>query len=53
MVCRRRKRLSPPILFVKENVAKLQPIAYDPMNHHDLVLGENVGQALHDGLTPK
>ena len=33
----------------KVDVAKLQPITYDPMNHHYLVLGEKVGQAFHDG----
>ena len=37
----------------KVDVAKLQPITYDPMNHHYLVLGEKVGQAFHDGLTLK
>lgn len=35
------------------DVFKLQPITYDPMNHHYLVLGEKVGQAFHDGLTVK
>ena len=33
----------------KVDVTKLQPITYDPMNHHYLVLGEKVGQAFHDG----
>ena len=33
----------------KVDVSKLQPITYDPMNHHYLVLGEKVGQAFHDG----
>ena len=33
----------------KVDVAKLQPITYDPMTHHYLVLGEKVGQAFHDG----
>ena len=37
----------------KVNVAKLQPISYDPMNHHYLVLGEKVGQAFCDGLALK
>lgn len=40
-------------LVGKVDVAKLQPITYDPMNHHYLVLGEKVGQAFHDGLTLK
>ena len=34
----------------KVDVAKLQPITYDPMSHHYLVLGEKVGQAFHDGV---
>ena len=37
----------------KIDVAKLQPITYDPMNHHYLALGEKVGQAFHDGLVLK
>ena len=37
----------------KVDVAKLQPITYDPMNHHYLVLGEKVGQAFHDGKALK
>ena len=37
----------------KVDVAKLQPITYDPMNHHYLVLGEKVGQAFHDGAVLK
>ena len=37
----------------KVDVAKLQPITYDPMNHHYLVLGETAGQAFHDGLQLK
>ena len=37
----------------KIDVSKLQPITYDPMNHHYLALGEKVGQAFHDGLTLK
>ena len=37
----------------KVDVSKLQPITYDPMNHHYLVLGEKVGQAFPDGLALK
>ena len=37
----------------KVDVSKLQPITYDPMNHHYLALGEIVGQAFHDGLALK
>lgn len=37
----------------KVDVAKLQPITYDSMNHRYLVLGEAVGQAFHDGLALK
>ena len=37
----------------KVDVQKLQPITYDPMNHHYLVLGEKVGQAFHDGVALK
>ena len=37
----------------KVDVCKLQPITYDPMHHHYLVLGEKVGQAFHDGLKLK
>ena len=37
----------------KVDVAKLQPITYDPMNHHYLVLGEKVGNAFHDGKALK
>ena len=37
----------------KVDVARLQPITYDPMNHHYLVLGEKAGQAFHDGLALK
>ena len=37
----------------KVDVSKLQPITYDSMNHHYLVLGENVGEAFHDGLKLK
>ena len=34
----------------KVDVTKLQPITYDPVNHHYLVLGERVGQAFQDGV---
>ena len=34
----------------KVDVSKLQPITFDPMNNHYLVLGEKVGQAFHDGV---
>lgn len=37
----------------KVDVRKLQPITYDPMNHHYLALGEKVGDAFHDGLALK
>jgi len=37
----------------KIDVAKLQPITYDPVHHHYLALGEKVGQAFHDGLALK
>ena len=37
----------------KVDVARLQPITYDPMNHHYLVLGKKVGQAFHDGKALK
>lgn len=37
----------------KVDVSKLQPITYDSMNHHYLVLGEKVGEAFHDGLKLK
>ena len=37
----------------KVDVSKLQPITYDSMNHHYLILGEKVGQAFHDGLSLK
>ena len=37
----------------KVDVAKLQPITYDPMNHHYLVLGEKEGQAFHAGVALK
>ena len=34
----------------KVDVSKLRPITYDSMNHHYLVLGEQVGRGFHDGL---
>ena len=37
----------------KVDAAKLQPITYDPMNHHYLTLGKKVGQAFHDGIALK
>ena len=37
----------------KVDVAKLQPITFDPVHHHYLVLGEKVGQAFFDGLALK
>ena len=37
----------------KVDPATLRPVTYDPMNHHYLVLGEQVGQAFHDGLELK
>ena len=37
----------------KVDPAKLQPITYDPINHHYLVLGETVGHAFKDGLALK
>ena len=37
----------------KVDVAKLQPITFDPVHHHYLVLGEKVGHAFYDGLTLK
>ncbi len=37
----------------KVDPAKLQPITYDPMNHHYLALGETVGHAFKDGLALK
>ena len=37
----------------KVDVSKLQPITFDPMNHHYLVLGEKAGQAFHDGVILK
>ena len=37
----------------KVDVAKLQPITFDPMHHRYLVLGEKVGQAFRDGTALK
>ena len=37
----------------KVDPQKLQPITYDPMRHHYLVLGQKVGQAFHDGVQLK
>ena len=37
----------------KVDPAKLQPITYDPMNHHYLVLGGKAGHAFKDGLSLK
>ena len=37
----------------KVDVTKLQPITFDPVNHHYLALGEKVGQAFHDGKSLK
>ena len=37
----------------KVDVKKLQPITFDPMNNHYLVLGEKVGQAFRDGVALK
>ena len=37
----------------KVDVAKLQPITFDPVHHRYLVLGEAVGKAFYDGLTLK
>ena len=34
----------------KVDVAKLQPITFDPVHHQYLVLGEKVGKAFSDGL---
>ena len=35
------------------DVSKLRPITYDPMSHHYLVLGEQVGRAFHGGKSLK
>ena len=37
----------------KVDVQKLQPITFDPVHHHYLVLGEKVGHAFKDGLSLK
>ena len=37
----------------KVDVSKLRPITFDPMNHHYLVLGQQVGRAFHDGTELK
>lgn len=37
----------------KVDVAKLQPITFDPVHHSYLVLGEHVGKAFCDGLSLK
>ena len=37
----------------KVDPQKLQPITYDPMNHHYLTLGQIVGNAFKDGLQLK
>ena len=37
----------------KVDVAKLQPITFDPVHHKYLTLGEAVGRAFHDGLALK
>ena len=37
----------------KVDVAKLQPITFDPVHHKYLVLGEAVGKAFCDGLVLK
>lgn len=37
----------------KVDVAKLQPITFDPVHHQYLVLGQTVGQAFCDGLKLK
>lgn len=37
----------------KVDVTKLQPITYDPIDHHYLLLGEKAGQAFHDGRNLK
>ena len=37
----------------KVDVSKLQPVTFDPMNNHYLVLGEKVGGAFHDGVALK
>ncbi len=37
----------------KVDVAKLQPVTFDPMNNQYLVLGDKVGQVFRDGLALK
>ena len=37
----------------KVDVAKLQPITFDPVHHKYLILGEAVGRAFHDGASLK
>lgn len=37
----------------KIDIAKLQPIIYDPVKHQYCVIGEKVGNAFHDGLKLK
>ena len=37
----------------KVDVQKLQPITFDPVHHHYLVLGEKVGHAFKNGLSLK
>lgn len=37
----------------KVDVRKLQPLTFDPMHHRYLMLGEDAGQAFHDGLQLK
>lgn len=37
----------------KVDIARLQPITYDPMNHDYLVLGKKVGNAFQDGVALK
>ena len=37
----------------KVDVAKLQPLTFDAMNHRYITLGETVGRAFHDGLALK
>ena len=37
----------------KVDVAKLEPITFDPVNHYYLTLGRQAGRAFHDGLALK
>ena len=39
-----------PTLIGKVDVAKVQPISFDPFNNKYVVLGETVGNAFKDGL---